>query len=391
MPKNLIYLCKNRTVSIDRILPVLMKIKKINPRIRPMIVLWDRKHYDTIEANHDLWDGSKAINSRIYVMRGANKFLTLINLIRFIFRLLFKNNIILKDADVLPLYNIVIKVLKRLSRVTEIKVYLGVQFPSYLKNIYIQSILYRERAGLSMDLDIGRGEYDYFISALTKAQWKESFNTDFPERKMVKVGYVYKLPEWERFRKKAVGENKAIQNDYFFYILHATYQRRSLLDEPDVAELIEESLNILKKYNSKIKTIFKPHTATDLGKVKELLDKTGYSNYVFDYSHPMVLSSNAKFVFGNIFSSIMFMAYYLGRPTVEYSQYDPELFTKIGKQSLGGKYCDFFIHRDKKELDEVLDKLINGGVKVERDPDFIRTNFQDTPREFYDFWHRLLY
>ena len=153
--------------------------------------------------------------------------------------------------------------------------------------------------------------------------------------------------------------------------------------------MIEESLEVMKKYNNKIKTVFKPHSITDLGKIREILDKVGYSNYVIDYSHPMVLSSNAKFVFGNVFSSIMCMAYYLGKPTVEYAQYDPELLERIGGQSLGGKFCDFFINRNRQKLDEVLHRLINGGIEVKRDPEFMRENYPDTHPQFYEFLHRL--
>ena len=102
------------------------------------------------------------------------------------------------------------------------------------------------------------------------------------------------------------------------------------------------------------------------------------------------LTDLPKFVFGNIYSTAMFDAYYLGRPIVEYCQYDPELFAQLDKQPWGSSCCDFSIYRDKRKLDEVLNKLINDNVEVTRDPNSIQNNFPDTPQEFYEFWHKLL-
>jgi len=394
MTKNLIYLCKNKLHGIDRMLTILLelKLKILYPETNLIIVFRSDKHLNEVKENYNIWDGIKSMNPQICVIRGRNKLITSIRLIKFVSRLFFKDNIIVKDTDGLPAHKAVMKILRKLSSVKEIRTCLAVQIPFYFKRIVIERMLKRERDGNKVtSSSFLKGSYDYFLSALDSGQFKECFNVEVPDKKLIKVGYTYKLPEWEKFRKETVEKNKLINSGpYFFYILHTTYQRFSNFNEPDLIELVEESLNVLKKYSGKIKTIFKPHSITDMGKLKEILNKVNYPNYVIDYSHPMVLASKAKFVFGNVFSSIMSMAYYLGTPTVEYCCYDPELFTRIGKQSLGGRFCDFFIYRDKKKLDEALNKLINDEVKVERDPDFMRSSFPDTPREFYEFWHKLL-
>lgn len=389
MAKNLIYLCKRRIAGIDTILPVLMEVKKVNPSLMPIIVFFDQGQHDNIRKNYNIWEGIQSLDSRIWVIRHKNKFITAARLIKFISALSFKQNVVIREGDVLPLHNLTMSLLKKLSKVTEIKAYLPIPFADYIKNLNTQLIMHLEKQENPKEVKFLSGKYDYFLSVLNAEELKEACNAVIPENKIIKVGYVYKLPEWEKSRKEAVAKNKIIHDAYFFYILHATYKRRPF-EPAELIELIEESLWIMKKYNNKIKTVFKPHSITDLGKTKEILDKVGYSNYVIDYGHPMVLSSNAKFVFGNAFSSIMFMAYYLGKPTVEYAQYDPELLEKIGEQSLGGKFCDFFINRDKEKLDEILDKLINGDGVVTRNPDAMRKNFPDTPPEFYEFWHKTL-
>lgn len=391
MSKNLIYVCKNKLGGIDTILPIFMEIKTLYPETKFILVPFSNKHLNAIRENYNIWEAIQLMNPRVYVIKTGNKFFTLIRLIIFIAKLFFRDNIILREGPTLPLHSIVMKILKKFSRTKEIKTYLSVPSPDFAKNLHISSSLLRERIGVYPRTDYFRGNYDYFLSALSSSQLKEAFNLEAPKSKMITTGYTRKLPKWQKFMDKAGRENKIINNDsYFLYILTYTGQRFRNMKEPDVIELVEESLDVLKKYNNKIKTVFKPKSTTDIDEILKFLDRLNYSNYAIDYSHPMILSSKAKFIFANVYSCTMFDAYYQGKPVVEYCQYDPELFERIGRRSYGGRYCDFCIYRDKQKLDEVLDKLINDEVKVNRDPNFIESSFPDTPQEFYNFWHKLL-
>ena len=68
-----------------------------------------------------------------------------------------------------------------------------------------------------------------------------------------------------------------------------------------------------------------------------------------------------------------------------------KLLNRFENSSYGGaNYCDFFIYRDKEKLIEVIDKLMEGEAKIERDPEFIEKNFPGAPREFYGFWEEMM-
>ncbi|MBU4376239.1 MAG: hypothetical protein KKD29_02025 [Candidatus Omnitrophica bacterium] len=390
MPKNLVYLCKDRLVSIDQLLPILMEIKALYPETNLLIVFSKDKQLKLIQTNYILWDCIQSMKARIYVMRAKNKLVTVIRLIKFISLLSFKDNIIMREKDTLPLHNIVMKILRKLSKIKEVKIYLGVQSATFFRNANTLAVISGERKGRSTKSHFFDGNYDYFLSSLSPKQLEDGLNVKAPRNKIITTGYTRKLPVWQNYMDEAIKRNKIINNDtYFLYILTNTYKRSATLEEPEMIELVEESLDSLKKYNSRIKTIFKPHAHTDMTKVKNLLDRINYSNYIIDYAHPFISSSKAKFVFGNVYSITMLDAYYQGRPIVEYCQYDPELFDRIGKQSYGGeRYCDFFIYRDKKKLDEILGKLINNEIKVERDPKFMQDSFPETPPQFYEFLHK---
>ena len=210
MAKNLIYLCKNRIVGIDTILPVLMEIKKVNPSLKPIIVFLDQRQHDSIKENYNIWEGIQSLDSHVWVIRHKNKFITAVRLIKFILALSFKQNVIIRERDVLPLHNLTMSVLKKLSKVTEIKAYLTVQFADYLKNLNTQLMMHLEKTENPKEVKFRSGKCDYFLSVLNAEQLKEACNAVIPESNIINVGYVYKLPEWERFRKKAVEENKTI-------------------------------------------------------------------------------------------------------------------------------------------------------------------------------------
>ncbi|MFH0840020.1 MAG: hypothetical protein V1883_03260 [Candidatus Omnitrophota bacterium] len=393
MAKNIIFLTKKRSLAgIDQALPIFMEMRKISPQSNIIIVFGDKKIYDLTKRNYILLEDIEYVNGKMYVLRGKNKLITLFKILKFVFLLAFKENIILRETDNLPWHNITMKLIKMISRVVQIRVFLAVQNPIYLKNLNESSLLYWKREGKAVFKNPVKGEFDYFLSALSPGQVEDVFNVKAPRNKIVEVGYTHGLSIWRKYMDDAIKRNKVINNGkYFLYVLAYLGKRRTNFDEPEIIDLLEESLNILKKYNGKIKTIFKPHPVTDMGRVKKLLDKISYSNYVIDYTHPFILSSKAQFVFGNVYSCTMLDAYYQGKPIVEYCQYDSELFIRMNRQSWGGsRFCDFFIYRDKKKLDEVLDRLINNEIKVEREPKFMQDNFPDTPPQFYEFLHKLL-
>jgi len=391
-PKNLIHLAVNKLIDVDATLPVLMELKWLYPQTNIMLIFYNDNQLNVIKKNYNIWEAIQRMDARIYVIRSKNAFITLLRLILFLPRVLFKYNIVMKSGDTLPNHRITMKVLKIFSKTLEVKTYLVSQTSQGYRNNYAELELQQlSKNGISIEKRFFGGYYDYFLSILSAEQFKNFFDAEAPQHKIVKIGYPRKLPQWQKFVNEAVKRNQNINGDrYFLYILSTLSRTKLFYEEPHLIELLEESLRILKKYNNKIKTVFRPHFITDLGRLEALLEEVGYTNYVIDQGHPMVLSSNAKFVFGNRFSMTMYDAYYLGKLVVEYCQYDPELLIRWKKQSYGGSCCDFFINRDKKQLDEILSKLIGGSIEVERDAKFIKENFTNTPQEFFDLWEKLL-
>lgn len=391
MRKNIIAVLRNKLIGIDEMLPMLMEVKAAHPDVRVVCVFLNPEHLRTIQQNYHLWQGIQSLNSEIVILKHPNKLATLFHIVRFILRFSFQRNVVLKRGDHLPRHQWIMSILKKISRTYEIQGYL-LSFPIQgHRNLFKQMACSREKTKREIPFTPFKGQYDYFLSVLNPENWKDCYQID-PPCKIIKVGYEHGLPRWKQFTKKAASENHlSEQGPYFLYVLTSLGRRMDNYEEPLFIDLLRESLTVLKKYQKDIKTVFKPHAITDMEAFRKLLKDLQYENYVIDYGHPMILAMNARFILGNACSLTMFDAYYLGKPVVEYSFTDPVLFERIGRQSLGGGICDFFIRRDMKELDTVMGRLILGGpVVLRRDPGFIKENFPETPKEFYELWDKLI-
>ena len=204
------------------------------------------------------------------------------------------------------------------------------------------------------------------------------------------MGFPRNFPQWKKFLKMTVAKNRIVHGaPYYLYIMGTFGKRLPHIFEPDGAELFEESLKILKKYDREIKSIFKPHALTDLPRLEYMIKKSGIRNYEVDQGHVMVLTAGAKFVISNAYSTAMFDAFYLRKPVIQYSDSDPTLLKLFGNGSIAGRCCDFFINRDVKKLEDTLNKLIYNKIELDRDTEFMKETFREINLSFYKFLDKL--
>ena len=284
------------------------------------------------------------------------------------------------------------KVIKRLSNTKEVLCCLEEFTSDQLRSINILTSYYFKGKGGSGDQRPFTLDYDYIVSAKSKTLTEHYLNGNIPENKFIKCGYIRKFHGWKKYLEKNVAkEPKINKKRYFLYLVGTTGKYSDLLNQLPGKIAIEESLKILKKYNEKLFTIFKPHPHTDVKVFKEILAKTGYKNYIIDYSHPMILSSKASFVITSGFSTCMNNSFFQGITNIEFSSYDPIMYEKYGRQSYGGRIVDFFLlEKDWEKLDDIIQKIISGEITIKREKKYIDDEFPDTPPQFWLFWEKLL-
>jgi hypothetical protein len=136
-----------------------------------------------------------------------------------------------------------------------------------------------------------------------------------------------------------------------------------------------ESLRILRNYNDRILTVFKPHHKTDVKVLRGILNEVNYRNYIISYLHPKVLIQKANFTFAYHPTSILIDAFYEGCPTVEYGNYDSRFYEFNKHQPRYLDAIDFFSYKNAKEMNLILDKVVLERVKVVRDKEKMLEDF----------------
>ena len=392
MKKNIIILTKEKLISTDGIMPVLLNLKETYPECRILFIFPSIQNCNLIRKNVHLWQCLLRLDAKILAPRRDNRFIIAIWVIKLLLMLSFSRNIIIKFGDTLFMHKPLLKVLRKLSHTIEIQSRIIPALEEYHSAIKQTWALSNERKAVGRVSETNHPvEYDYYLTSVPSDMVRTYYEANIPEGRIINTGYVRRMPQWMKFvRESARGYVPKERKPFFLFILSTAGKRLDELEEPPLSELLAESLTVLKKFNGRIHTIFRPHAITDVEEFKLRLEEIGYSNYSVDYGHPMILSSGAEFVIGNFYSTTMFDSYYLGVPVIEYSFYDRELRKRIGFKSYGNGCCDFFIDRDRNKLEEVVSDILDGKIKTKRDSQFIDANFPETPKAFYQFFDELL-
>lgn len=221
--------------------------------------------------------------------------------------------------------------------------------------------------------------YDYLLLSHPLSNHEEIHNVRIlTDARVINIGYTKGLPYWRGYLDQVyVSTSRSrFPAPYVFFPLSAVGQG-FIAGENSVSmeQKLRESLSILREYNSKIHTVFKPHFKTDLGSLKRMLEETGYSNYSISYLHPDTLCRDAMFTFSYHSTSVFIDSYFHGCTTVEYADYD----TRFIQYNEGrARYLDaitYFSHRDPEKLRGILNTLIHGFVKAEPNREKLADDF----------------
>ena len=398
MKTNIIVICKQKLISVDSILPVLLELKDKNSTADFFVVLPDNKTTESVKKNYHILEALSGIGADILEQSRSGRITLLFWTFKFFCRLAFRRNIIFPAGDCLYKHRMFMRLLKKVSSTVEIRFSLLAPVRDFIENLKIQRQYIEELAadagksappgGSKQD----KADYDYFLSSVSYEDVSVFTPEPVSSEKMIKAGYVRALPAWLRFVESASSQWMELtrHGKYCLFILSTFGKRVSFYNEPDVGESFKETLDVLKRFSERLHVVFKPHAITDMKQFETYIEDAGFKNYSVDYGHPMVLAANAEFVIGNTFSNTMFDAFYLNRPVIEYTSYDKELFSRIGNCSIGGRCCGKLIERDQSLLEKTLENILDGKSDFTFSTSFLNENFPPPDREFTDFFEKLL-
>jgi len=359
---------------LDDILPLMFELKKANLISSIVFITTKKKWYDYMIQNVVLYDGIKTLGGRLTCLdKHKNSYLNILYQI-FVLRKLFYSKVLTIETKSGIAKSRLLSIVLGYNR----KRWKGQRILSLIRNLPFKSSVnvsnyYWSILGKPDIKEVTVKGYDAVLLTHTREQYEEIRNIKFiTDARFIQIGYTRELNEWKQF----IGKNfnnyfkGEIEMPYFFFPLDVvgTWIGGEKCVSADVK--LAECLAALKEYNSDILTVFKPHHKTDIKKLQEILDSIGYENYVISYLHPLILMKNAKFTLACSPTSLLVGAHLNGCTTIEYADYDARYNRYSDEKSIHLGCVDYFVHRDREYLKQVVKELIyNDNSVIKRTED----------------------
>ena len=349
----IIVIIKNKLMSVDSVLPVLLEIKQ-KYDISSLIVVSDEMAHEGIRKNVVIKDVINYVGKELYI--GSKK----------------TNKVIRKIVKVGWLFVLIIRLL------FGVKV---VHFGVFEENVILRIIgrLFSNNIFLFQS-DSYFHSYSKFDKILCKKPVHKlpvgrnivAFNSSMPQLSMVDEYYnVFKFGS-TRTRKSWINYIKD-KSEYYFDKYHDTadlsngcivfilafFGEIRQMREPNesLKILLSNTIETLDIVRGRVPVMIKPHVFTDLGIVNTAV--SGRDGYHITYLHPSVLATKAKVFICNTYSTTMADAKSMGVKTVEYSDYSKLILKASNGNSVGHEYIDVFINNDQDRFETELRSILS--------------------------------
>ena len=225
---------------------------------------------------------------------------------------------------------------------------------------------------------------DLIVSSYTREQFAHMTELSAPLGvRWINVGYTRGMAAWLHYLDEAALAEAGAGGDepYIFFPLTTLYRREPNGREYKYYEACEAVLTVLKRFDSRIRTVFRFHPTTDRAHMNDILRRTGLATYTISTAHPTQLIRSAKLMITYAGSTLMADAWFAGIPIVEFAKPGASLYDDLG----GSPYesvIDYYIVGDEERLARVIDDLLSGRAEIHRDPEDRAQRFPVVDGEF---------
>jgi hypothetical protein len=371
MSKEIVVIVKNKLMTTDVVLPILIELKEKH-NTSSLILVHDELAYKGINENVVIRDAIDYVGRKIYVGGGKHK------LFRKIIKLFWLSNLAFK--------------LLTGSKVLHFGIF--EVFPySILGKIFAKNIFMLQGNSFTHSYNrynklLGKKAVPYkkhYISKNVVLFNDNDFKGMLDDNcRVYKFGGTRIRPVWMNYVNA--------RSEYYFNKYHSDidlsngcivlilsyFGRLPAMRLPDesLKILLGKTIEVFDSVKGDIPVFIKPHVFTDLNIVDEYIK--GKSGYHMTYLHPSVLSTKAKVFVCNTYSITMADANFSGVKTIEYADYSSNLL-KISKgKSVGYEYIDEFIINNQGEFKKTLKEILyNSSDKLLRNSSIINGTHTD--------------
>jgi len=377
MPTKIIVFVKNKLISLDTVLPILLEIK-IKHNVRSEIIVSDKLANDAIQKNIVLKDVINYIGCMRFITKGSE-----VRVLRYI------------NAFV-PLFNITIGILKG-DKVIHFG-HLDTGFLRFFSLLFGKSI-YRMQSSafnFSYHKTLQKRRNNLYPIIYSKNIIICSENIEDTRFKYANYKKIYKIGE-TRTRESWV-EYIDSKSDYYFNKYHGNIDISNGfivfilggINRDFTYNLFLSTIEVLNLVNKSIPVLIKPHAYTNINNLKNAIKSLDF--FHITYLHPSLLASKARVFIANGFSNTFGDAHAYGVKTIEFSNFIPDPVEyagysseelKIrGKVSIEPKYVDYFINNDSDKFSNILREVL--------DQKYSKSNFKGNNNDDKEFFKSLL-
>jgi hypothetical protein len=350
--KGIIVFVKNKLISLDSIIPILLELKE-GSNLSTTFVVFDKLAHDSIKANIVLNDLVNYLGVEIYVNKGIeNKIIRkpviLLSLIEVFFKFTLGYKIIHFGAlNSSPL--------KYLFSFKKTNIFLSQQDSfRHTWSKYNHLIGHRDNSDSSQIMSKNIIVFNDMMNNLNKYSLDKNIFF-FGETRTRKVWIDYCTKKSNYYFKK-YHKDLDFSQGFIVYIL-TTFEGldgRYINDKTGISNLFNETIEILASFN--LPVLLKPHVHTDLAIVNKVINNK--KNMHITYIHPTILALESKCFIANLYSTTFADAYSLGVPTIEYTDYPIKILEVFNNKSMGYEYVDYFVNNNPVLLKKSLQKAL---------------------------------
>ena len=342
MHREILVIVKNKLMSTDTVLPILIELKE-RYGVSSTVIVNDGLAHKGINENVVIRDAINYVGREVYTgTKYSSKFIRKIVKLKYLFFLFFK---LLKGVRVLHFGIFNVFPFSVLGRVFENNLYL------------IQNSSFKHSYG---KFDSALGQNPTIFTPISKNI--VAFNDEMKYLNVLNKGQNVFMFGSTRTRRSWVDyiDKRADLSNGCIVLVLAFFGKSNQMRLPydSLRNLLNNTVNVLDDIKGDLPVLIKPHVFTDLDVVNNAIKDL--DGFYLTYLHPSVLSSKARVFVCNTYSTTMSDAKSLGVTTVEYSDYSQDILDLSKGNSIGYEYIDKFINNDKCEFKKSIEIILSG-------------------------------
>ena len=348
--KKLIVFVKNKLITMDTILPLLIEMKQTH-NIQSDIVVMDKLAHNGINKNVVIRDGIQYVGKEMYITKGESnttlrRFYVVFYLLLIIYDSFRGGKLIHFGAlDQWPLKILGLMFKKNVYRMQGNAYNFGY---SKYKKIAGNRLVKMEFIG---DNVVSFGNKNFFSH-----KNKTVFEFGPTRSRDSWLQYIYNNSD---YYFNTYHPNTDLSKGIIVVIMSSLDGYTPILRDPHKTqvELFVKTLDILSEFSKTIPIFIKPHVYTNMELLNDLI--SGKNNINVTYLHPSVLATKSKVFIANQFSNTLADAHTLGVTTIEYTDYANKILKATKGKSIDSNFVSYFINNDIDYFKNVIINVLN--------------------------------